>query len=205
MRTIEEITNKKEAWQELVQANEELKRKQEELEAVITKAREVGTSWEAIGNALDLSKQTAFNRYNKATQPKNDVEKHHAQTVKFLDGQEPAKGRFNRELAYAEAENAKISTPAKPSKKLDRKAPAKRYVAANRTEYSILDSPFSWQVTVPEGAQPGTGKGPHACPSCGSTNHKGATNHRLEFNADCTPTKYDPAYIIKFMKLTQAK
>jgi hypothetical protein len=177
-------------------------------------AKEAGASWAEIAKQLGITKQRAHQRYSaprdtsrdhlytaaeneeadkalatlQALAAKQDAElqEHHDVTAKFLDGQAPAKPPM------AKGMSKKGKTPA-----LDRMT-----TGSNRAEWSILDSPFGWQVAVPEGAEPGTGKGPHACPSCGSTNHKGATNHRLEFNTDCTPTKYDPAYIVKFMRLT---
>jgi hypothetical protein len=177
MRTIEEITNKKEAWHELCQIKEELKRKEEELEAVITKAREVGTSWEAIGNALDLSKQTAFNRYNKATKPQNDVEKHHAQTVKFLDGQQPAKA----EKAPGKMKNPMGQTVDYASKKLDAPAPAK---TKRRTEKEVLEGYAAHRArkaTMPE-----------LCPGCGKRWHgKENWDGRPTAYQGCTETQND--------------
>lgn len=182
-------------------AKSQLDTAQAEILTCVSHARRAGASWSEIGEALNMSKQAAQQKFGKLTPAPattkvdaevpapapNPVEQHHEAAAIFLDGTAPAK--------MAKGMSKKGKTPA-----LDRMT-----TDARRTEYSILDSPFGWQVAVPEGAQPGTGKGPHACPGCGETNHKGITNHRPQFTADCTPTKYDPPYIAKFMKLVHAK
>lgn len=170
----------------LDQAAQDLTEIQATVRSRVVNARRCGASWAEIGKALGMTKQAAQQRYAA-----------YCRVTEALT-QDDEKGPSVTPSIIVDA-----PVPAKkaPSRKVATKAPAKRYVAANRAEYSIVDSPFGWSVTVPEGAQPGTGKGPHACPTCGDTNHKGATNHHVQFNADCVPTKYDPAYIAKFMRL----
>lgn len=49
-------------------------------------------------------------------------------------------------------------------------------------------------------AQPGTGKGPHACKRCGSTNHKSGDPDLVHaYPGECQPTKYDPRDIADWL------
>jgi len=164
---------------------------QVETERQVHRARAAGASWSEIAERLGTSKQNAQQKYSKSSAAliaADRLEDREVMASYAAKAEAPATTKVD---AKAPAKTA--------TRKVDAKVPAP--APATRTEYSILDSPFGWSVTVPEGAQPGTGKGPHACPACGSTNHKGATNHRVEFNTGCTPTKYDPPYIAKFMRL----
>lgn len=160
----------------LQQAAADLKEAQAHLENNIKNARRCGNSWEEIGKALRLSKQTTFNRYKTLGKPGNEVQEHHEQTVKFLDGQ----------------------APAKPSKTVDTAAPAKPPMGKGTSKKGMTGEPRPSFTLHSAGmvngvAQPGTGKGPHACPRCGSTNHKSGTPHKIHaYPGECKPTKYDP-------------
>lgn len=165
-------TTKQQAWAELVQQNERVKRETENLETAVREARTAGASWEAIGKALDLSKQTTFNRYKHLDKPSNDVQKHHEQAVKFLDGTAPAKPPM------AKGTSKKGKTPALDNMNTSDPRPSFTLHSAGRKDGV---------------AQPGTGKGPHACPRCGSTNHKSAKPNKIHaYPGECKPTKYDP-------------
>lgn len=176
-------------WLDL--ANDEKKRAEEAMEQCIRGARAQGASWEAIGKTLGLSKQTAFNRYSKATEPKNAVQQHHEEAAKFLDGKEPAKTK------------TPAKTPKTASKKVDRTAPAKEQFPNNQELWPwvhSLTADYDKHEQDPSyPAQPGTGKGPQVCPSCGNNNHHGPQRFTIKFLRECSPTRYDPAGTVQAM------
>lgn len=181
MRQISEIKDKKQAYAELCMMNEELKRQQEELKALIEKARAVGTSWEAIGKAMDLSKQTAYNRYNGVTA--TDTSKIIAEDVA---GASVTPSIFLEPAAPAKAKTA-TKSPFKP---------------ASRQHAAILPR-GSKPITTH--AQPGTGKGPHLCTGCGSNNHHGPRRGTIEWNDGCRPTKYDTQQETDYLNARNSK
>lgn len=162
---------------------------EERLASNVRNARRCGNSWEEIGQALGVSKQTAYNRYGKRTAPEPskilepDVAGDSVTPSIFLDPIAPAK-------------------PKTTSKKVDHKAPAKQQFPNNPELWPWIHAitadtdKHEQDPTYP--AQPGTGKGPHACPSCGQTNHHGYARS-IKFLADCTPTKYDPPATVDTM------
>lgn len=175
-------------------------------------AREAGASWAEVATQLGMSRQAAQQRYGSPeaadriqrraaaiARGKAEAEAfltdlrqrhhtaeavaratdNHAQhveaTATFLNGTEPAK-------------------PAKASRKVAPKAPA---TATDNRPCFKLESAGKINGV----AQPGTGKGPHACPRCGCTNHKGADD-QVRAYFDCTPTKYDPQDIADYLNST---
>jgi hypothetical protein len=228
----------------LKEAAADLAEAEERLTSNVRNARRCGNSWEEIGKALGLSKQTAFNRYNKTAKAKNDVQQHHDITAKFLDGQVPA---TNREQAYAAElanlrteistratelqDDSKRNTSRDHNYTPEENAEADKALAAlqgasknqmrnprgQAVDYATNGTPWtpeSAQETYIDKrpkfhlenagfkdgvAQPGTGKGPHACKRCGSTNHKGTTDLIAAYPGECKPTKYDPRDIAKWL------
>lgn len=186
----------------------EVERITRQLELAIVAARKDGASWAELGEVLGLSKQTAFNRYSKleaaprntsrdhlytpeenteadkalaamqAVAARQDLEKHHDHAAKFLDGQAPAKP---------------------PRQRKPNATATQRGYTDERPTFKLESAGFKDGV-----AQPGTGKGPHACPKCGSTNHKGGEN-QVRAYFDCTPTKYDPRDITDYLNNTGLK
>lgn len=155
-----------------------------------------GTSWTAIGAALGLSKQTAYARYGKleALEERQD---------KALEAwREAMKATPNLSKKSDDPAPAKAK---KPSKKSDAAAPAKvQHSIISGIKVGAPHTGIRTQHAIPipdTTAQPGIGKGmgPHTCPSCGSNNHKTENPKFAEFNADCTPTQYDPPKIAYLM------
>jgi len=141
-----------------------LKASELEVTRAVVAAREEGSSWENIGHVLGISKQAAHQKYSD-----------------IVAGWQAA----------AKAEAAQ-NTHTKTTKKVDAKAPAKTpsrkidpFMPALRQHGASLPKP------TPTTAQPGTGKGPHLCTGCGSTNHHGSTRGTIAWNDGCRPTKYD--------------
>lgn len=83
------------------------------------------------------------------------------------------------------------------------KAPRQRKPNATQTQRGYTDNrPAFWLTSAGKiggVAQPGTGKGPHQCPRCGSNNHKGSVDEVRAYLGECIPTKYDPQDITDYL------
>jgi hypothetical protein len=163
---------------------------------MVARAVENGASWSAIGEALGLSKQTAYARYGKA---KAQEERQDKALEQWREAMKATPSLSKKADAAAPAKEKKAS------KKSDSKEPA---TAKSTTITGITvgvphTGPRTQHVIpIPDTtAQPGIGKGmgPHACPGCGDNNHKTESPKFAEFNADCVPTQYDPPKIAFLM------
>lgn len=176
-------------------------------------ARETGASWNEIGTALGITKQRAQQRYSGDEREK--IERRAAALEK---------GRQEGQRILAEIREKIYGTPAEPSKILDESvagesvtpsifleptAPAKPQKKAKKTIEQLAEGidekireyrpVFRLDGPVPEVAQPGTGKGPHQCPNCKSTNHHGTEWHTVAMYPNCIPTKYDPPAVADYV------
>lgn len=179
--------SKTQAVQDMTEAAEAAKAAEQNLQFAVGTAYNAGTSWAEIGAMLGISKQTAFNRFKSS-----------AAILKGWKDQEKA-----AEAAAAEPKKARKT----PSKKVDAEVPAPAPVKVEFLRADSTAQVFREAYMIPGAketdlAQPGTGKGPHQCPNCGDTNHKGAKSYVARFNLDCVPTKYDTAAITELMKDT---
>lgn len=176
-----------------------------DLERKVHNARRCGASWAEIGTILGTSKQAVQQRYGKGPS-KELIAADHAEDApiiasKSVDAPAPA------------VEFIEPKTPKTQSKKVD--APAPATATASPVTSIIMGPPHveSWTDPRPafklksagmiDGvAQPGTGKGPHQCPRCGSTNHKSGRPDTIAAYFDCKPTKYDPQDITDHLNTT---
>src|SRR6476620_1649673 len=143
-------------------------------------ARDAGASWAEIALPLTITRQAAQQRYGSA-EARDRIERKAAAIAR---GPAEAERVLEEIRANATARWTAPNTdtkPETPSMIVDDPAPAKpakvsRKVAAKAPATATDDRPsFKLESAgkINGVAQPGTGKGPHACPRCGCTNHKG--------------------------------
>lgn len=179
----------------------DLDRIQAQLDAAARAARASGCTWQQIGHELGITKQRAQQKYGKEPSKilATDVAGDSVTPSIFSDAPAPAKTKTT-------------------SKKVARTEPAK--VQRNIITGITVGPPHvkAWPngedldprpefVLRSAGAidgvsQPGTGKGPHQCPRCGSTNHKSGHPDTIRAYLDCKPTKYDPQDITDHLNTT---
>lgn len=218
--------DKNKAVDKMTEASRAMKHATWDLRDAVVAAYEAGASWAEIGEKLEISKQTAYNRYNKDVAIEEssrkwaaeNPEKHAAAVAR---GVEAAKRDLEEiEKTVEERRKAKREAELEAAKIFDAPAPAPRTTsrqkavaaevetirtqirenAAKRREEATGNAgPYRTRHAIPNPdttAQPGIGKGhPHACPNCGSTNHKTEWRDVAEFDAACIPTQYDPPKI----------
>jgi hypothetical protein len=172
---------------------------------MVARAVANGASWSAVGEALGLSKQTAYARYAKEAKLYADQQKWEADNPEKAEAARE-KGRaaaakdieeIRNRNTQAKNSEPKPKTTKKPSKKSDVPAPAKVTQASIRPEFVLQNA-----AMLDGRAAPGTGKGPHQCPRCGTNNHKSGKPNTYVAYLDCVPTKYDPQDITDMLNRT---
>lgn len=161
---------------------------EQRISQAVIEARRNGASWQKIAAELGITKQRAHQIYAAVSTPAPS---------KILDadvaGDSVTPSIFLDPIAPAPA-------PAKPKKAT--KKPVKEQFPDNKELWpwihALTADSDKYEQDPSYPAQPGTGKGPHACPSCGQTNHHGYARS-IKFLADCTPTKYDPPATVDTM------
>jgi hypothetical protein len=186
-------------------------------EAVVTAKLDGKATWQEIADALGMaSKQAAQARYGSYVRAEEsgrkwaaeNPERHAAAVQKGKDAAAAALKEIQDRVWNAATEDhaqhveaAAIfldgTAPAKPQRQRKPNATqTQRGYTDDRPEFVLRSAGFIDGV-----AQPGTGKGPHQCPRCGITNHKGNTD-TVRAYFDCKPTKYDPQDIATYLTTT---
>lgn len=190
-------------------------------DAVVSAVLDNGASWVEVGAALGISKQTAHARYSQDVSvergsrkwAEENPEKYAAAVAKGAADAQATLDEIRARVWTSTPKPSKISdadvagTSETPSIFSDAAAPATEKDGGWKMKNGDPYTPARTPHTIPDPdttAQPGTGKGPHQCPGCGDTNHKTQHKHLAVFNADCTPTKYDPPKIAALIQETNA-
>jgi hypothetical protein len=166
----------------------------------VAELRANNVPWSQIGSALGVTKQRAQQKYGTRNTANDHMytPEENAEADKALAAMQAiaaAQDKATEDHAQ-HVEAAAIF--------LDGTAPAKAKKATKKPEAfkpQPDDRPSFWvenAASINGVAQPGTGKGPHLCTRCGSTNHKGSVDE-VRMWPECTPTKYDTKETAAYM------
>lgn len=169
-----------------------------------------GASWAEIAAILGITRQAAQQKYGHSTPARNT-----SRDDQYTPEENAKADEAFAVLSAVPNTDTTPATPsiflapeapakaAKPSTKVAPKAPAlKKWTPESAMEDYIDRRPMFHLDSagfVDGVAQPGTGKGPHNCPRCSSTNHKGDRDLIRAFPGECKPTKYDPRDIAQWL------
>jgi hypothetical protein len=208
--------SKNTALYDLEEAADKLKEAEFQVEKTAITARAEGASWAEIASSLGITKQRAHQRYSEKVREARaeryaEAEAGPARELTDEEEQREADGEFYREHLAGQSVTPSIflEAPAPAhtknrSKKVDAPAPALKAWTAESPQENYIDKRPKHTIPgpIPATAEPGTGKGPHACPRCGRTNHYTEWRDIAALFPDCTPTRYDSPRMTTYMNGT---